>query len=179
MEITLGYAIGMGGVILLLALINILPCLPFIIPPTWPLIQWGFRYLTYPYLLHRHRFIGPWTGMDIIIQLIYIASNSFCLGFQTSSIRQCGIRAGNLTLINLIPLFLGPHLSFLTDIFGVSLATIKLIHRYSGLVACSLMVFHVAAILASHTSFILHSAANISALVVSTLACHGVPLLTK
>lgn len=155
MEITLGYAIAVGGAILIPTLFHLLPCLPFFIPHTWPLIHRGARYLVYPYLLRRHRFLGPWTTIDALTQAVYIASNFFCIGFRVSDIAQAGARAGSLSLINLFPLFLGLHLGFLTDILRVSLSTVRQIHRYSRLVACTLMAFHMAVILSSGTSFIL------------------------
>lgn len=178
MEITLGYAIAVGGAILVATLIHLLPCLPFFIPHTWPLIHRGVRYLAYPYLLRRHRFLGPWTTIDALTQVVYIASNFFCVGFRASDIAQAGVRAGSLSLINLIPLFLGPHLGFLTNVLGVSLRTITRIHRYSGLMACTLMAFHMAVILISGAPFILQSSENIAAVIVSILLHEGFALLT-
>ena len=39
---------------------------------------------------------------------------------------QAGFRAGTLSII---PVFAGPHLSFLTDLLGVTLSTVRQIHR--------------------------------------------------
>jgi hypothetical protein len=175
MDVTLGYAIATGGVLLILVLINLLPCLPYLVSFAPPFFYQALKYLIYHYLVRRHRFLGPWTLADVIIQLVYIICNSLCLGFQVSSlgfqvssIAKAGLQAGNLSLINLIPLFLGPHLSFLADILGVSLSTIRRIHRSAGLMSLGLVLFHVLVIVVSSTAFTLSSAKNLSAVVVST-----------
>ncbi len=169
MEITLIYAIALGGVLLIPSLINLLPWLPYLTFSTPPFLQQTLRYLTYPYLVRRHRFFGPWTFAGLVIQLVYIACNSFCVGFRVSDIAKAGVRAGNLSLINMILLFLGPHLGFLADILGITLSTFRLIHRSAGVMSCGLVLFHVLAVLVSHTAFSLRGIANLSAVVVSTL----------
>lgn len=180
MQITLAYAIALGGFLIISALMNLLPFFPFVIPPTWRSVHKGIRYLTYPYYIYRHRFIGPWTRADIIIHLVYIAANSFCLVFQppVPTIMQAGLRAGNLSLINLIPLFLGPHISFLADIFGVSLTAFRAVHRSAGLMSCAMVIFHAVAMVLSPRMFILRGVKKISAVVVSLPRWLGVVLLT-
>lgn len=168
MEITLGYAIAAGGILLVLALINLFPLLPQLISFARPFFRRASRYLIYRYLIGRHRFLGPWTFADVIIQLVYIGVNSFCLGFRFPSIATAGIRAGNLSLINLIPLFLGPHLSFLADLLGVSLRTFRHIHCSVGLISLGLVLFHSLVIFTSRTAFALRGTQNIYAVVVST-----------
>jgi len=168
MEITLAYAIALGGVLLTLLLINLLPRPPYLTFSTPPLLQ-RLMYLKYAYLIRRHQFLGPWTFADILLQVIYIASNSVCLCLPDLHIAKAGMRAGNLSLINIIPLFLGPHLGFLADILGVSLSAFRLMHRSAGVMSCSLVLFHVLAMLVSHTAFPLRGIANISAAVVTTL----------
>jgi hypothetical protein len=169
MDITLGYAIAVGGVLIILALFNHLGLLSWLLDlVSWarPFCNQAFRYLAYPYLVRRHRFWGPWTLGDLIIQLVYIGSNSFCLGFR-ANIAQAGLRAGTLSVVNLIPLFLGPHLSFLADILGVSLNTFRYMHRSAALMSSGLVLFHALTVI-SRTAFALHGAKNRSAVVVST-----------
>ena len=102
-----------------------------------------------------------------MIQLVYIGCTSFCLGFRASSLAMAGVRAGNLLLINLITLFLGPHLGFLADALGVSLSTFRHIHRFAGLMALGLVLFHAIVIITSPTPFALFYVKNLSAVVVS------------
>jgi hypothetical protein len=167
MEVTLGYAIAAGGVLFIPVFINLLPRLSYLISFVPSCLRWRLKYLTYFYLVRRHQFLGPWTLADVIIQLVYIGGNSFCLGFQVSSIALAGVRAGNLSLINLVTLFLGPHLSFLADTLGVSLSTFRHIHRSAGLMALGLVLFHAIVIVTSPTAFTLSNAKNLSAVVVS------------
>ena len=101
-------------------------------------------------------------------QLLMPWHSSLCLGVHVSSIATAGVQAGNLSLINLIPLFLGPHLSFLADILGVSLSTFRRIHRSAGLMSLGLVLFHALVIVTSSTAFTLSNAKNLSAVVVST-----------
>ncbi|KAH7363947.1 hypothetical protein BKA65DRAFT_571993 [Rhexocercosporidium sp. MPI-PUGE-AT-0058] len=165
MEISQVYAITLGGILFTLLLIGRLPMVPYSTFFTPPLVQQALRYLKYPYIVHRHRFLGPWTCADVFLQVVYIAGNSFCLGFRVSDISKAGGRAGTLSLINMIPLFLGPHLGFLADLLGISLSTFRLMHRSAGAMSCSLVLFHIIAMFVSLTSFSLDGIANISATV--------------
>ncbi len=93
------------------------------------------KHITYPYFLHRHRLLGPWTRSDVLIQLIYITTNNLCLGFRVPILSKAGLRAGNLSLANMVPLFAGPHLSFLADVLGFRLDSYRYVHRSAGTVA--------------------------------------------
>jgi hypothetical protein len=166
MDITLLYAIGLGSVLLIPLLANIGPWLPCVTFSTPSLLQRLSRSLTYPHLIRRHRFLGPWTCLDLMIQLVYIALNSFCVVFRVSDIEEAGVRAGNLSLINMVLLFLGPHLSHLADILGISLRNVRVMHRSAGLMFSSLILVHVFVMLFSQKSFPLRSIPNLSAVVV-------------
>jgi hypothetical protein len=157
----------MGGALIVLVLFNLISCLPNFVSFARPFFNRTFRYFTYPYIVRRHRLWGPWTLGDLVIQLVYIGSNSFCLGFR-ANIVKAGLRAGTLSVVNFIPLFLGPHLSFLADILGVSLRTFRHIHRSAALMSSGLVLFHVLTAIISRTAFALHGAKNLSATVVST-----------
>ncbi|CZT07745.1 related to FRE2 Ferric (and cupric) reductase [Rhynchosporium graminicola] len=123
------------------------------------------RYLTYPRLVHRHRFLGPWSPVVVIMQLVYIAANIFCVTFPASSIAEIGRRAGTLAVINMVPLFAGPHFAFLEDILGTSLATIHLIHRSAGIMTFSLSIVHALVIAESRVSLLLDLPPNLFAVV--------------
>ena len=92
----------------------------------------------------------------------------FALASNPPPLAMVGIRAGNLSLINLIPLFLGPHLIFLTNILKVSLTTFRHIHGSTGLMSLCLALFHFLITLISHTTFAVRGIQNIAAIVVST-----------
>jgi hypothetical protein len=165
MEITEAYAIAAGGVFIILISINF---------RTHAARFWGIaallisKYLTYPRLLARHQFAGPWTPASVVSQLIYVAINIFCVFFKFSSIWMAGLRAANLSLVNLIPLFAGPHLSFLADLLGIPLRTYRQLHRSAGLVSFALLVFHAFTVVAMKRSFSLHIPENLFGLIVSS-----------
>lgn len=116
--------------------------------------------LCLPQLIRSRRFIGPWSRGGVFVQLILFAANAFCIGFRAISIRDAGRRAAHLSLINLIPAYSGSHLSFLADVFGVSLGTFRLIHRSTGVMSLLLLVFHVGFSMAIRTPFPLRVAEN-------------------
>jgi hypothetical protein len=43
----------------------------------YPSLPLYFKHFTYPYLLHQHRILGPWTRGGVAIQLMYLAVNLF------------------------------------------------------------------------------------------------------
>jgi hypothetical protein len=57
-DVTLRYAIATSGVLLILVLINLLPCLPYLVSFVPPFFYQALNYLTYHYLVRRHRFLG-------------------------------------------------------------------------------------------------------------------------
>lgn len=148
MEISEAYAIAVGGSVVLLFLVN---SPPYIIRLAEYLSMLTSKYLTYPYLLSRHRLLGPWSRAGFSLQLIYIIANILCLSFRdilcfnfrTASLSEFCLRAGTLTIVNMIPLFAGPHLSNLADLLGVTLRIFQCIHRSIGLMSFSLAIVHV------------------------------------
>ncbi|KAI9774177.1 MAG: hypothetical protein M1839_001879 [Geoglossum umbratile] len=169
MDISQAYAIVIGGSFFLILLINSLPLIARLVRYLSPLIS---KHLIYRYILHRHWLLGPWSRAGVLVQLIYIAGNIFCFSFWVSTISQASLRAGTLSIINLIPLFAGPHLSALADLLGVTLSTFRQIHRSVGVMAVLLAVFHVLVAVALRPSFALHLPQNLFAVIgVSSLCC--------
>jgi hypothetical protein len=125
------------------------------------------QYLIYPQLIHRHRYLGPWSWADVLLVLSYIAINMFSIGFKSPSVHAASLRAADLSLINLVPALAGPHLSFLADIFGLSLTTYRRIHRSFGIMSCFLVSLHVFTMIASRVPFPLHKVENLWGLIVS------------
>jgi hypothetical protein len=163
MEITQLYAIAAGGILLFLVLINIRPYVEaFLRAVSLPVS----KHLTYPRIIHRCRYFGPWSRADVIIQLFYIAVNMFCVGFRVPNISTAGLRAANLSLINMVPNYAGSHLGFLADILGIPLSAYQRIHRSSGVMSVLLLLFHVLTILGSRTPFPLPVTENLWGLIV-------------
>jgi len=123
-----------------------------------------FRDLAHLYLLRCHRFIGPLIYLDGVLQLLYIIGNMFCIFFHTTSIKNAGAWAGTLLLVNMSPLFMAIYISFLADILGISLYTVRFLHRCAGLMSSVLVLFHALTQLAG--GFSLQDSRNLSAVLV-------------
>ena len=89
-------------------------------------------------------------------------------GFHHLASRPSSLRAGTLSITNLIPLFAGPHLSTLADLLGVTLSMFRQIHRSAGVMAVLLAVFHVLVAVASRPSFALDLPQNLLAVIISS-----------
>ena len=85
----------------------------------------------------------------MLLRVLHITVNIFCTGFKIGSIAEAADRTGTLSLINMIPLFLGPHLSFLASTVGLSLKIFQAVHSSSAVVSVLLG--------ATHTIFSLYS----------------------
>jgi hypothetical protein len=125
------------------------------------------QYAVYPQFFLGHRYWGPWSRAGLGFSFLYMLINMLCLGFRRPAIQEAGLRAANLSLINIIPVFAGPHLSFLADILGISLASIYRVHRYSGIMSCFLIVFHTIVVASDQSSWSFHQIEHIWGLVVS------------
>ncbi|KAH6668517.1 cell surface metalloreductase [Halenospora varia] len=84
----------------------------------------------------------------------------------------------------MMPLFLGTHLSFLADLFGVSLKAFRMVHRSAGMMSFALVLLHVLVVVAPGVgSFSLSVPANlyglIGGLALSFLILLSIPILRK
>ncbi len=140
MDVTQFYAIAAGGCIILLFIIHSLIRLSRFIKLCDTLLR---KHLVYPLLLRRHRLLGPWTRAQVVFQLIYLGGNVFCTCFKVSTASEAATRAGNLSLINMMPAYFGFHLSFICDLLGVSLPLYRLFHASTGTMSVLLGLLHV------------------------------------
>lgn len=139
MDVTQFYAIAAGGCIALLFIVHTLIRLSWLFKPCVALLR---KYFLYPLLLRRHRLLGPWTRAQVASQLIYFAANAFCTCFKISTASDVATRAGHLSLINMVPAYLGFHLSFVCTLLGVSLPTYRLFHASTGTMSIILDLLH-------------------------------------
>ena len=140
MEATQIYAITAGSVFAILTIINALLSIMQKLHACNMII---LKHLIYPFLIRRHRLIGPWTRVDALWRVVYLTINVFFSVFPLLSMAETAKRAGHISLINMIPLFLGPHLSFLADILGLRLHTYQILHSASAAMTFTLGVVHV------------------------------------
>lgn len=139
MDVTQIYAIVAGSLFAVLTTINF--CIHL-----WAMFQtyagWILRHIVYPFFLRRHLVVGPWSRRGFILRSIYILTNIFCSVYRTNSILEAGNRTGILSLINLMPLFFGPHLDFLAGLMGVSLHNMHTVHGSAAVVSVLLSAAH-------------------------------------
>ncbi|KAF2267286.1 hypothetical protein CC78DRAFT_551974 [Lojkania enalia] len=149
------YAIIVGSSFCFLLLLN---CLPLIVSLVKYLTPAMSKYLIYNNILYRHQYFGPWSSADVLVHFVYIT--------------EAGLRAGTLSVTNLIPLFGGPHLSTIADLLGLTLNTVKKMHRPAGVTATLLALFHSISIITSRPAFPLSQTQNLFAVIgISSLCC--------
>ena len=165
MDVTQCYAIAAGGCIALLFIVNTLVRLSWLLKPCIALLR---KYFQYP-LLRRHRLLGPWTRAQVAFELIYFAANAFCTCFKVSTAGDVATRAGHLSLINMVPAYLGFHLSFVCTLLGVSLSTYRLFHASTGTMSIILGVLHAVISAIGKTSLSTKGSEQIFKMIVS---CH-------
>ncbi|KAL7940684.1 FAD-binding domain-containing protein [Trichoderma barbatum] len=116
--------------------------IPHVVPTLRVLIILPARAIGYYFLINRHALIGPITVASTCFQMIYIGANIASLVYGIDSVAQAASRAGTLSLINLVPLYLTMHLSFIADVLGMSLHTYRQLHQSCGVVAMGHIIFH-------------------------------------
>ena len=135
MKITQVYAIVMAGLFLAFVVKSFLHVL---VACSTKIRVFLLRHFFYSSLIHRHSLLGPLGRVHALAQLINVAINVFFLSFQASSVSKAGTRAGTLSLINMVPVFAGPHLSFLSNLTGMNLKTHRRLHRSAGIILITL-----------------------------------------
>ncbi len=100
------------------------------------------KHFSYPLVVERHRLLGPLSRADLFYYLTYLAVNIFCGTFRVSGIADVGTRAGNLSIINVMPLYLAYHLSLVSDMLGLSLHACRSIHATTGTMSVTLGLIH-------------------------------------
>jgi hypothetical protein len=176
MEIAQIYAIVAGGVFLVLIIIQGFPFIQRILQSVAIIIS---KYLTYPFIVRRHRPLGPWTPADVLLQLLYISLNVFCVTFRVTSFNEVGDRAGTLSIINMVPLFFGLHLSFLADLLGLSLSSYRRIHRSAGIMSFALVALHLFAAVHNDPTYSLREPQNVYLIIVSYTVVSADTSLTR
>lgn len=176
MDVSLAYAIGLGG---LLAALLFCHLFRLVLPQSVALGNSGLvvatvvsslrrfasRHLFYATVLRERRYVGRWSRADVVLLLAYFSANAVCLGLSPT-VFQAGQRAGTLALINMIIVFLSPHLSLAADILDVSLRCFRRIHSSAGSLVFILAVFHTVLCAVHGKKLELKSSSDLYALIV-------------
>ena len=166
MDVTTIYAIVAGGVFALSTVFNFCFRLWRTTRCCTVLI---LRYIVYPLFIRHHCLAGPWSRGGFLLRFVYIAVNVFCSGFQIRSVAEACSRTGTLSLINMAPLFLGPHLSFLAVMMGISLPTFRTIHGSSAAVSLLLSAAHTILGIYDSRSYSFHEPSHLYGLIVGRI----------
>lgn len=94
------------------------------------------KYVVYPTVLRKK------SRLWALLQLIYWTGTISSNFIATSGLKTIGTRAGNIALINLLPLFLGGRLSLLADLLGIQSKSYVQIHSTCGVMVCLQAMFH-------------------------------------
>jgi hypothetical protein len=90
----------------------------------------------YPMVLRK------WSRAWVLTQLVYWAGTAVCTFLATHGLSDIGKRAGNIALINFIPLILSGRLSLLSDLLGFPLPTYIRLHGTFGVMTCVQSLLH-------------------------------------
>lgn len=134
------YAITAGGIFAILFLVRALSLLA----SSGHLFSLAVsQHLTLPFVIRRHRFLGPWTRAGVFLHLSYAAINVFLVSFRITSLTAAGRRAGELALVNLVFPLSTIHLAYLADLLGIKWNSCRKIHRATGWMAVALLSLHI------------------------------------
>lgn len=140
MDIPSIYALAAGGLCMAL----------FLIQTRSKLIHWteSFsvllrRHLTLPVIIRRHRICGPWTRGGALVHISYVTINAALVFIRTDSLVGAGRRASKLALINMMFPLSAAHLSYIAGLLGVTWRTCCKIHRATGWMAATMILFHI------------------------------------
>lgn len=138
----------------------------------WPkaLTRVIFRHVQSRFKLHSlHPYVHSYLKtprLDILVLLLFLGANIFCLSFKTGGIDGFVKRSGSISVVNLIPLSLGGHLNPIADFCGIDLKSYVKLHRWLGWVAVIEALIHTT-VTVSVQKPNLQASSNIAALTVS------------
>ncbi|CAM1503403.1 Fc.00g081790.m01.CDS01 [Cosmosporella sp. VM-42] len=163
MDLTTKYSICLAGIFMVMLIAA------HLLPPSIRLARYlrilALEKLCYYYVVKRHAVLGPWSAATVLLHILYVLINLGCVCYGPATTTEVASRAGTLSLINMAPIFVSAYLSFLADLFGVSLSTYRRIHRSCGITAANLLLVHGLLSLAENGSFSLEDWPNRYALI--------------
>ncbi|OWT42580.1 hypothetical protein VFPPC_18319 [Pochonia chlamydosporia 170] len=125
--------------------------------------------LCYPTVLRRGKYTDRWSRKNAMLVFAYVAANVACVLVPLPGVDQVVRRLGTLSVVNMLFLFAGPHLSFLADILGLSVNSCRRLHGCAGAVAFLLAVSHSVAGAIAKGSIVLSKPQDLFALTVGHL----------
>jgi uncharacterized protein involved in response to NO len=152
MNLTMLYAICLGGVSLLVSS----ACIIIYVPSIYTFVIFRLlKWFTYPLLIQRRKY---WDGVSCLHAMLLFAFVGVNVAFTTvieiHNSQDIMVRSGKIATLNMIPLFLGSRTSFLANRLGVSLQTYYLVHHWIGRVAIIQGLLHATLTIISHSRLV-------------------------
>ncbi|KAF4451421.1 FAD-binding domain-containing protein [Fusarium austroafricanum] len=127
------YAISLGSLIVVSIFTYVLLSIIFPIQRRGKILF--LRYLAYPQVPKYLRRSGETSWFDIIVLSMFLGANAIVLSVGVSDIAGFIKRSGLISIINLVPLFLGGQMNIIASKCGLGLRTYTRIHRWLGNIA--------------------------------------------
>jgi hypothetical protein len=140
MELTLIYLAGISAIFAGLLLVRVFPLLAAFYESH--VAAFMLRHIVYPYLYRRLPFL-PITRSRALLLAIYIGLTAFCNVYGVFSTEQASVRAGWLSIVNLVPLLVTGRLTVAMQALGLSLQETILAHGATGFMFTSQTLAHI------------------------------------
>ena len=151
MDVPKWYAISLGTIVVACLLYRVISgILAFIRKIT---TFFFLKHFTYPNLHRRILWIGTATRIQVLSVIAYISGNILCMTIGSTTMSQVTARAGILSIINMIPLLVGPRLAMVADLVGISIRTNLRIHEWIGRMAILQGMIHTILPFVGHRPF--------------------------
>ena len=99
--------------------------------------------IVYPFLYRRFLFLAPITRLRALALLAYATATVVFNRIGVHTEAQASIRAGWLSVINLIPLFISGRVAMVANALGLSLRAVFAIHTATGSVVVAQTMTHI------------------------------------
>lgn len=143
------YAIALAGILVTLVLFNVVITHRHVLRRRRPL--WVANIL-FRAVFRRHDW-PSWTWSTVVCQLLLVSSNATLVFCRATDIESAARNAGQVAILDMVLFYLGPHFSFLADVLGVSVSTVKSIHSGMTLPFVVTIAFHAVVLRPPHSIF--------------------------
>ncbi|EME85023.1 uncharacterized protein MYCFIDRAFT_173895 [Pseudocercospora fijiensis CIRAD86] len=103
----------------------------------------AWHYGTLPYLVKRHRLLGPITYTETLALMVYLAASTLAILVGSSSTNDISSRSAILAISNYLILFLGGSSSILIYALGISWLPVSKIHTTIAIVVAVKCMIHI------------------------------------
>jgi Ferric reductase like transmembrane component len=150
-SVTEWYGLALGSLFALWLLVRFLTTMGYY---AVPYITAGFlRHVAYLRLWSRLILLGGMSPFELLLLIIYLCSNGFCMAYRATSRDDISSRAAILSTINMIPLLVGSRLSMVARFLGLANRTYLLLHRWVGLLSAVQGVVHTILAVSNRATF--------------------------